>query len=96
MMLRYAAGDVVAFDVLYTRHATRAWRYLLRHVGDRVVADDLLQDVWFAVARQAPRYQVTARFRTWLFTLAMCRYRAPIQRLPRVRFRLGALPAVLT
>lgn len=70
MMLRYAAGDVAAFDLLYTRHATSAWRYLLRHVGDRAVADELLQDVWFAVARQAQRYQVTARFRTWLFTLA--------------------------
>lgn len=70
MMLRYAAGDVAAFDVLYARHATSAWRYLLRHVGDRAVADDLLQDVWFAVARQATRYQVTARFRTWLFTMA--------------------------
>ena len=70
MMLRYAAGDAAAFDVLYTRHAVRAWRYLLRHVGERAVADELLQDVWFAVARQAPRYQVTARFRTWLFTLA--------------------------
>lgn len=70
MMLRYAAGEVAAFDVLYARHARGAWRYLLRHVGDPAVADELLQEVWFTVARQAPRYQVSARFRTWLFTLA--------------------------
>ncbi|MBU1819193.1 MAG: sigma-70 family RNA polymerase sigma factor, partial [Gammaproteobacteria bacterium] len=32
--------------------------------------DDLLQDVWFAVARNAHSYEVKAKFRTWLFTLA--------------------------
>jgi RNA polymerase sigma-70 factor (ECF subfamily) len=29
-----------------------------------------MQEVWFAVAREAPKYQPTARFTTWLFTLA--------------------------
>ena len=29
-----------------------------------------MQDVWFNVIRQAPKYQPRARFRTWLFTLA--------------------------
>ena len=70
MMLRYAGGDVLAFDALYARHALRVWRYLLRHLRDTAVADELLQDVWFAVARQAARYQPTARFTTWLFTMA--------------------------
>lgn len=70
MLLRYAGGDVLAFDGLYQRHAVRVWRYLLRHVRDTAVADELLQDVWFAVARQAQRYQPTARFTTWLFTMA--------------------------
>ena len=70
IMLRYATGDVLAFDALYARHAVRVWRYLLRHVRDTAVADELLQDVWFAVARQAQRYQPSARFTTWLFTIA--------------------------
>ena len=34
------------------------------------MADDLLQDVWFAVVRNAGSYEVKAKFRTWLFTLA--------------------------
>ena len=70
LMLRYAAGDVAAFDRLYGRHELGVWRYVFRSVRDQAVADDLLQDVWFAVARQAPSYQPTARFKTWLFTLA--------------------------
>lgn len=69
-MLRYAAGDMAAFDTLYGRHELGVWRYVFRSVREQAVADDLLQDVWFAVARQAPSYLPTARFKTWLFTMA--------------------------
>ncbi len=69
-MLLYAAGEMAAFDTLYGRHALGVWRYVFRSVREQAVADDLLQDVWFAVARQAPAYQPTARFKTWLFTMA--------------------------
>ena len=69
-MLRFVAGDVQAFDRLYGAHSLSVWRYLLRHVRDTSLADDLLQDVWFAVARQGTRYQPTAKFKTWLFTIA--------------------------
>lgn len=69
-MLRYAAGDITAFDALYARHEIGVWRYVFRSIHVAEVADDLLQDVWFAVARQALAYQPTARFKTWLFTLA--------------------------
>ncbi len=69
-MLRYAAGEVAAFELLYGRHEMRVWRYLFRSVKVQAVADDLLQDVWFAVARQASGYQVSARFTTWVFTIA--------------------------
>jgi len=70
LMLRYAAGDIAAFDALYARHELGVWRYVFRSVQVQAVADDLLQDVWFAVARSAPSYTVTARFKTWLFTMA--------------------------
>ncbi|APW40406.1 RNA polymerase subunit sigma-24 [Rhodoferax koreense] len=80
LMLRYAAGDIAAFDTLYARRELGVWRFLLRSVRIAAVADDLLQDVWFAVARQGGSlrastdggtgYQPSARFKTWLFTIA--------------------------
>ncbi len=70
LMLRYGAGDLAAFDMLYSRHELGVWRYVFRSVRNSAVADDLLQDVWFAVVRQAGSYQVSAKFRTWLFTIA--------------------------
>jgi len=67
---RYARGDAAAFALLYRRHEMRVWRYLARNAGNQATADELMQEVWFAVAREAPRYQPTARFTTWLFTIA--------------------------
>jgi RNA polymerase sigma factor (sigma-70 family) len=70
LMGRYARGDAAAFELLYRRHEMRVWRYLERNVQNRATADELMQEVWFAVARDATRYQPSARFTTWLFTIA--------------------------
>ena len=70
LMARYGRGDAAAFDLLYRRHEMRVWRYLERNVGNRATADELMQEVWFAVARDAGRYVPAARFTTWLFTIA--------------------------
>lgn len=70
LMHRYARGDAAAFESLYRRHEMRTWRYIERNVGNRATAEELMQEVWFAVAREAPRYRPAARFTTWLFTIA--------------------------
>jgi RNA polymerase sigma factor (sigma-70 family) len=70
LMARYAAGEAAAFGTLYRRHELRVWRYIMRSVGNRASADEIMQEVWFAVAREAHRYRPDARFTTWLFTLA--------------------------
>jgi RNA polymerase sigma factor (sigma-70 family) len=67
---RYARGDAAAFDQLYRRHELRVWRYLERNVCNQATSDDLLQEVWFALARNAASLESVTRFRTRLFTLA--------------------------
>lgn len=70
LMMRFGRGEAAAFEALYQRHESRLFRYLFRQLRDQANADDVMQDVWFAVARNARRYQPTAKFTTWLFTLA--------------------------
>src|SRR5215831_10953576 len=70
LIARYARGETQAFATLYRRHELRVWRYIERNVGSRATAEELMQEVWFAVARDAERYRPTARFTTWLFTIA--------------------------
>lgn len=89
LMMRYGrGGDAAAFELLYRRHEMRIWRYLKRNVGNRATADELMQEVWFAVARDAPRYAPSARFTTWLFTIAHNRMIDAV----RARRRQGGAP----
>lgn len=70
LLQRYARGEAAAFAQLYRRHELRVWRYLMRNVGNRATAEELMQEVWFAVAREAADFRPLARFTTWLFTIA--------------------------
>jgi RNA polymerase sigma factor (sigma-70 family) len=73
LMALYAQGQMAAFNTLYGRHEMGLWRYMYRSVQNQGTADDLVQDVWFAVARAAATYEPErngAKFKTWLFTMA--------------------------
>ena len=70
LMLRFGRGEAAAFEFLYQRHESRVFRYLRRNVKNEATANDLMQEVWFAVVRGAGKYQPTAKFTTWLFTIA--------------------------
>jgi len=70
LLQRYADGEAAAFDELYARHELPLWRYVLRLARDRAVAEELTQEVWVAVVREAPRFRADARFVPWLYTVA--------------------------
>lgn len=70
-MRAYGQGDARAFETLYSRHKGATYRYFLRHAGgDSSTADELHQDLWLRVIDARRRYEVQARFSTWLYTLA--------------------------
>ncbi|HET6757208.1 MAG TPA: sigma-70 family RNA polymerase sigma factor [Burkholderiales bacterium] len=70
LMLRYKSGDASGFDILYSRHKGGLFRYFLRQCGDRAQAEELFQDVWMNLIRARSRYEVQARFTTYLYSLA--------------------------
>ena len=70
LMVRFGRGEAAAFEFLYRRHESRVFRFLHRNVKNEATANDLMQEVWFAVVRGAANYQPTAKFTTWLFTIA--------------------------
>lgn len=72
LMQAFAGGDAAAFTRLYDRHERATWRFIRHRLGAQHegAADDVLQETWISVARAAPRYLPTARFTTWLFTVA--------------------------
>ena len=70
LMLGYQQGDAVAFDVLYERHKGGVFRYFLSKCHQQVIAEELFQDVWMKLIIARDRYEVRAKFTTYLYQLA--------------------------
>jgi RNA polymerase sigma-70 factor (ECF subfamily) len=70
IMARYQKGDVTAFAELVSRHEKRLWNFVRRFVADAATAEDLLQEVFLRVVRSAREWQPSAKFSTWLYTIA--------------------------
>ena len=69
-MESYRDGDVDAFETLLNRYERKVFLFLLRKVGDRQKANDLLQEVFLRVIRSAAKYRRQSKFTTWLYTIA--------------------------
>ncbi len=70
LMVRYAGGDLRAFETLYSRHRSALYRYLTRHTRDPEIANDLFQEVWSKVIASRARYEPRAKFSTFLYRVA--------------------------
>src|SRR5262245_44542396 len=68
-----AAGDREAMALLYARHKTTVYRFILRMTGDANTSDDLVSEVFLDVWRAAANFQAKSRVSTWL--LAIARYK---------------------
>jgi RNA polymerase sigma-70 factor (ECF subfamily) len=73
LLAAYAAGDAASFTRLYERHERPVFRFLRRSAGDDAIAQDLLQEVWLSVIRNAAAFEPRARFTTWLYGIARSR-----------------------
>lgn len=70
LMLAYREGDAGAFEQLYKRHKGGLFRFVLRSIRDRAVAEELYQEIWMRAIEARSRYEVQAKFTTWLYTIA--------------------------
>ena len=64
------AGQPEALGALVERYQQRLYRYLLRIVREPATAEDLFQQTWMRVARNAHRYNPRRSFDAWLFSIA--------------------------
>jgi RNA polymerase sigma-70 factor (ECF subfamily) len=70
LMQEVKGGSLDAFQALYYRHHRSVFNFLLRALGDRSIAEDLLQETFLRMFARREDYRPTAAFRTWLFTIA--------------------------
>jgi len=69
-MMAFRDGEPAAFEELVTRHKRGLFNFLLRSVHNKARAEEMLQEVFLRVIRAKDRYQRTARFTTWIYTIA--------------------------
>lgn len=59
-----------SFEQLAQELSPALLRYLQRYVGNRTVADDLLQESLIRIARGLPAFEGKSRLKTWAFSIA--------------------------
>lgn len=70
LMKRIADGELWAFRRLVERHQKGLLNFIYRFTGDRLLAEDITQEVFLRVHKSAPYYKPKAKFSTWLFKIA--------------------------
>ena len=68
---RTAAGDREAFEALYRRHQGAVYRFARLMTGSATAAEDIVQDVFLVLMKDAARYEAQrAALTTYLFGMA--------------------------
>ena len=70
LMLRVKRGDRAAFAELVDKYKQPVLNFIYRSLRDETEAEDLAQKVFLQVYKSRSRYRQTAKFSTWLFTIA--------------------------
>ena len=70
LMLRLQNGEDSALNELMSLWQTPLVRFICRYLGDRTEALDLAQETFVRVYQNRHRYRPTAKFSSWLFTIA--------------------------
>lgn len=80
---KVATGDRAAFQRLYSGTSAKLFAVVLRVLGDRAEAEEVLQEVYVRIWHNAARYNVNGLSpMTWLITIAR---NAAVDRLRRIR-----------
>ena len=75
LIARLRQGDAAALDSIYALQRVRVLSYLTRMLGDRNLAEDLLQETFLRLCRFAPQLRSDTELCPWLLTVArnLCR-----------------------
>lgn len=69
LMKLYQEGEMMAFEVLYTKHSSKVYSYLNKRLNDREQAGEILQEVFFKLHNSKNTYNTQFPFLPWLFTM---------------------------
>ncbi len=97
LMRMYAAGDPVAFQLIFSRYEKRIYNFLLRRIGDADRAKDLFQEIFLRLHQNRDSFDPRRSFAAWFFAIANNLVRDELRRKRGIQFEAieaeDALPA---
>ena len=70
LIMRVAGGDRRAFETLYDRYAATVFGVTMKMLGDRELAEDAVQEIFWRVWKRAASFDRSRAFAPWLFGIA--------------------------
>ena len=70
LIARFQQGDEYAFDLLVKRYRDPLMNFIFRFVGDKIDAEDILQETFLRLYKNKHYYKEIAKFSTWIYTIA--------------------------
>lgn len=70
LLERVAAGDQAAIRVLFARHHLRIYRFIVRMTNNEATAEELANEVFMEVWRNAGRFEGRSGVSTWMLSIA--------------------------
>jgi RNA polymerase sigma-70 factor (ECF subfamily) len=89
-----AAGDKRAMHVLYVRHNVRVFRFILRMIDNRSLAEDVVSEVFLDVWRKAGCFKAKSQVSTWLLAIARNKALSSLRRRSDEQLNDGALDMI--
>ena len=94
-MAQVAQGNLDVVQVLFNRHHLHIFNFLYKMSGDKMLSEDLTQDVFYKVIKYRSSYK-NGKFVSWLFTIARNSLKTHFTRnkdtftdLEQVKYRMG-------
>lgn len=71
VMIQVATGEVTALEILYDRYAATVMGIAYKMLGDRAVAEEIVQETFWRVWQRAASFEKRqGKFSNWLFGIA--------------------------
>src|SRR5580765_8800693 len=70
LMLQVRSGEAEMLGVLFDRYQTPLYNFYTQMTQDRVLSEDLVQDVFLRILRYRQTYKPGTPFRAWMYQIA--------------------------
>src|SRR5579864_3367577 len=70
LVKQYLKGDEKSLEVLVAKYLNPIYRFVYSYVKDQQTAEDITQDVFLKVWKNAKKVDKNKNFKSWIYTIA--------------------------